>query len=189
MNMQLPPVLLAITLMACQTAQPGVRPESQPQTTRIASGDASTMILYEFTTAPASRVFTDAIPASMARVWASLPGVYQALGLAVTRLDDGRHAIGSQEHISRGRKIMGVRVGEIVECGRTPAGAPAAESYDLTLSVSTALQSDGEQSTKIETLVDGRARDPVSNNPAVTCTSTGRLERAIAAAAMARSRE
>ncbi|HEX8245849.1 MAG TPA: hypothetical protein VF541_20210 [Longimicrobium sp.] len=187
MKIQRAAVPLAMALAACQSTQPAVRTATQPTTTRVETGNVGSVLLYEFRVAPESRVFTNLVPAPVARVWPVLPALYQEYGLAVTRLDEGRRVIGSQEHIARGRKIMGARPSELVECGRTPAGVPAADSYDLTLAVYTALEPDGEQSTKIETLVEGRARDPVSNNPPVTCTSTGKLERALAVAAVLRT--
>jgi hypothetical protein len=172
--------LLALAaLAACKTAQPGVHGESSPSMTRIAGGTANEQVLYEFITRPDTRVYADAIAAPEDRVWSVLPGMLQGFGLAITRVDEARRMLGSQAAIPRGRRILGLRMSDILQCGRTPAGNPAAESYDVTLAVYTDLEP-ASGTTTIKTLVEGRARDSISNNPAVNCTSTGKLERAIA---------
>jgi len=189
MKLHRAPVLLVLALAACGgSTQTGVPRANQPQTTRIGSGGIGQPFLYEFVTTPSSRVLVDAAPVTAERAWAALPGIYQEFGLQITQVDSARHLLVSQAHIPRGRQIMGRRLSDVVQCGRTPAGTPAADSYDVTLAVYTALIPQGSTSTTVQNLVEGRAKDPVSNNPAVNCTSTERLERAIADELVARTR-
>ena len=57
--------------------------------------------------------------------------------------------------------------------------AQAADSYEVTLNAFSVIVPLPSGNSQVQTLVEGLARDPVSNNPAVTCTSKGTLEQAI----------
>jgi hypothetical protein len=181
-------LLVPLALAACQTAQPGVRGENAPSTTRIAGGTANSQVLYEFTTRADTRVVADAVPAPADRVWRVLPAVYQELGLAVTRADEDHRLLGSQQAVPRTKRILGMRMSELLQCGRTPLGLPAADAYDVTLIVATDVLTAGRESSTIRSVVEGRARDPVSSSTPANCTSTGKLERAIADDAVLRTR-
>lgn len=182
------PILLALSLAACQTASgPGLHADTRPTEGRVVTGDMVNPYLFTFRSASETRVYVDSVPAAPAAMWSALAGVYQQQGLAITRADEARRLIGSQQALPRGHRIMGQSISAVIECGRTPAGAQAADSYEVTLNAFTMLIPLPSGGTQVQTLVEGLARDPVSNNPAVNCTSKGTLERAIRNALMARA--
>ncbi|MBV9109009.1 MAG: hypothetical protein JO306_06360 [Gemmatimonadetes bacterium] len=173
-------ILLALSLAACQTtAGPGLHADTRPTEGRVVTGDMVNPYLFTYRSASETRVYIDSIPAAPDAMWAALPGIYQQLGLAITRAEDAKRLIGSQQALRRGRRINGQSISSVLECGRTPAGGPAADSYEVTLNAYSVIVPLASGNSQVQTLVEGLARDPVSNNPAVTCASKGTLEQAI----------
>ena len=65
------------------------------------------------------------------------------------------------------------------DCGMGLSG-PRADMYQVTFAIVTRVTTHSANETLVETLVDGRARDRATSGSDVTCSGTGRLERAIA---------
>ncbi|HEX7119062.1 MAG TPA: hypothetical protein VF212_09755 [Longimicrobiales bacterium] len=116
--------------------------------------------------------------APMEHVWGRLPQVYAALGLEAGVIDAASKVYGTRQQ-RLGSRLAGERPSEFLDCGRTPAGAEAADIYSLTLSVDTTLEEDGE-ATIIRTRIGALARPRTASASMVTCTSTGALEAIIA---------
>lgn len=73
-----------------------------------------------------------------------------------------------------------------VDCGGL-AGAPNADSYDVTLSVVTEARKDGANASIVPTLVEAVARPATSRGDAFRCVTLGALERRIADLARAKA--
>jgi hypothetical protein len=78
------------------------------------------------------------------------------------------------------RALNGVRLSRYLDCGAT-VSVPNADSYAVTLQATTRLAPVTDATTRVETLVQATARPRDTAGNRVTCTSTGVLERQIAA--------
>jgi hypothetical protein len=126
--------------------------------------------------APAKRV----LPAPVQAVWAALPQVFADLGYP------GGPSARPEERVYltrsltvRGRLYEGDLNSDYLDCGRTPAGPPAADTYEITFAILARLTPRATDSTLVEVLVDGRARDRTQSSNPVFCSGTGRLEAAL----------
>jgi hypothetical protein len=70
-------------------------------------------------------------------VWKILPAVFDSVAVPVGLLDPTSHTIGNRGFKLRG-KLGKVPLGRYIDCGTTQIG-PNAESYDITLTLTTAL--------------------------------------------------
>ncbi len=112
------------------------------------------------------------------RAWEVLPDVYESIGLPANTADFRSRIVGVLNQ-RMPRRVAGKSLVEFVDCGMKPEG-PNALVDEVTLSVVTRLQPDGQDATLVETTVQGSAKPrSVSGNP-VRCTSKGVLERVIA---------
>ena len=166
--------LLLVALAGC--AGGGLEAGSSgPSTTRMETGGGG----FEITAARNERVATHDVLAPVDRVWAALPGAYQAVGLAGGVISQGERVFGTALIRSRGR-LAGERAARFLNCGSNPLGAPAANMYDLETTVRTAVQTNPDGTTRLELLVEAMAIPPAGGTRA-QCTSTRVLEDLIAA--------
>jgi hypothetical protein len=75
-----------------------------------------------------------------------------------------------------GRLYEGEWNSAYLDCGRTPAGIPAADSYELTFAVLVWVDADKPSGSTVRILVDGWGRDRMNPSGVVQCSGTGRLE-------------
>jgi hypothetical protein len=176
-------VVAAATLLAGCAA--GMTTANGPRQVVIQSGDLKTFTAFTFSVTPEDRVVSTSVAAPADRVWAAVEQAYQGLGLAVTRLDAAHHVIGSQPSLA-GHRLAGQPLSAFLDCGVNAARAPIVNTYTVTLALTTQVSATGD-SSRVETLVQARAQDPVHNNPAVSCTSTGKLESTLGGAVLARA--
>lgn len=174
-------LLLVLATAACASSEPSLTPKSVPEApTRIRSeGGAQAGVTYEMMITSDARASSDLIPATVVRAWPELLRVYGELNVPVTVLDTTKHLVGNQ-NASVKRKLAGESLSKFLSCGRTPARALAADQYDVNMTVISLLKPSGENDATLETLVTGRAKNPVNNDPAARCKSTGTLEARIA---------
>lgn len=64
------------------------------------------------------------------------------------------------------------------DCGRTPAGTLAADSYVLTFAVMVWVDADQPSGSSVRILVNGLGRDRTNPSGVAQCSGTGRLEAA-----------
>lgn len=169
-----------VVLSGCAPPQPGAAPPAGPERVEIRAQDGGTNTSYDFVLTSSDGVISQTLASSSARAWSPLLEAYQEMGLPITSMEPEKGLVASQSGAARGRKVAGKALSRYLDCGRTGAGAPAAASYPVSLSVVTVLAPLGEGSVAVRTAVTGRAQDPVHNNPASSCSSTGRLEAEIA---------
>ncbi len=110
--------------------------------------------------------------------------VYGDLQIPTTMLDSRQHTAGNPALKIR-RRLSGVSLVKYLDCGHED-GNPNADSYDVVLHVVTAVSGAAEGSSVLSTRVDGVATHPVFGSQAV-CSTTGELEKRIAAAVKEKS--
>ncbi len=117
------------------------------------------------------------VAASARNAWGVLGGVYEQLGIPITRTDPRAMQLGNPGY--RARRVGGDRLNAFIDCGSDFSG-PLANQYEVTLSVSTKLTAQDDENTEVLTVMDayGRPR-AVSGNP-IHCQSRGVLEMRIA---------
>jgi hypothetical protein len=167
-----------VLLTGCASSNLGVA--DNPQRLEVRSGDMRTVSQFTFVLTPEDRVVSSGVKGTPEQAWTAVGQTYQALGLAVTRLEPAQRLIGSQPSVA-GRRLAGEALSAALDCGVNAAHAPIVNAYTVTVAITTKITPTRGDSTLVETLVQARAQDPVHNNPAVSCTSTGHLEARIAA--------
>lgn len=129
--------------------------------------------------APYSR---DTLRMSVEQVWATLPAVYQELGLPGTPASNTQERVFITPHVRiRGQLFTGNRNSSFLDCGVSTGGAPRADTHAVTFMMMTRLRVVSEGITVVESMLDGTAREHVSSNTAAECAGTGRLEKHVVA--------
>jgi hypothetical protein len=141
------------------------------KTIQTADGDIDLEMIAE------TRTITHWIRANRDTVWASLPEVYQELGVEVRTVDRERGAFGNRD--ARVTRIAGERLARFVDCGRNPIGAPTANTATVRLEILTMLRESGG-GTEVSTRLLARARPRSGSATMTRCTTTGALESLIA---------
>lgn len=173
---------------ACAPASPGgSRPVAVPSDARQArvemtGGDINFVVKGEVTTATADF----AAPAD--RAWAVLPLAYQALGIPVRHNDPANRTLGNLQ-LSARRTLGGQPMANLFRCAGGGLVGPMENSYTMRISLRSQVIPNGSGS-RVETTAQATARptDGTSSgaNSVIGCTSTGRLEQAIASQVQAR---
>ena len=122
---------------------------------------------------------TQLIVGSMDAAWTALNIVYNELSIPIQTLVDAQHLIGNQGYKVR-RRIGALPMQRILDCG-SAMGIPNAETFDINLSISSYLAPNPKGGLNIVTRIDATGKSPnFSGQTAVTCSSSGELEKAIA---------
>jgi hypothetical protein len=120
------------------------------------------------------------LPESVETVWAALPKAFADLGYpGGPSTQAGERAYLTPSLKVRSRLYQGERNSVYLDCGRTRAGAPAADEYLISFAILARLRPHDGGGTQVEVLVDGSARDPAEKSNPVLCAGTGRLESAL----------
>jgi hypothetical protein len=164
---------LAILLGGCGPAIAVGPGEAPVRHVEITDSEGRTSIT-RIATAGATSVF---IPFSTGAVWAVLPQVYAELGMHGAAIEERRH-IFAQPRTTVRRTLARAPLSTYLDCG-SRAGIPNADSYNVTLTVVTQLQPDGEEGTQLRTSIEASARAAGSSDPHVRCGSTNALEQRI----------
>jgi hypothetical protein len=162
--------LIIVCATACATAP--ARDPASTENIRVSVAPQQTMdITHQQLIKEA--VFTQ----PRAAVWQALLGAHEAFGLAAESADE---AAGRASFVARDRSrvIAGKAASTWIDCGQGPAGARA-DSYRLTLRLSHQLDVVAG-GIALKSVVDASARNPGMSSDPVPCSSTGRLEEAIA---------
>jgi len=118
------------------------------------------------------------VSGSVDATWSALQSVYASLEIPLTFRDEAKKSLGNASFRTR-RRVGSVPMIRVVDCGGE-SGMPNAETYDVTLEVSSLVQPTGDGTTRLETLVQGSARRASSGGTNdVRCSSLGGLEKKI----------
>lgn len=169
--------LLLVTLLAglsaCASSSTTVGSPTI-RTQQLGSADVGRMNLTTVTEADVAPV-----PFEADAVFRILPSVFDSLGVPVTLLDPARRQIGNSGLKIRNR-LGKTPLSMILDCGNTQIG-PNADSYDVVLSVTTTVASDGAGRATIGTLVEAQARPATYNQGYNSCSTKGALEQKLVA--------
>jgi hypothetical protein len=134
---------------------------------------------YEMRTTSDNRSIDAIYGARADAVWRVLPLVYDTLGIKLTSMDANARTLGTQNARTR-RKLAGEAMARSLSCGVGVTGEDNANSYDIYLTVMSAVEAQGTDHALLRTWVQGSARPTATSGDPVRCSSTGWLERRIA---------
>jgi hypothetical protein len=126
------------------------------------------------------RVLDSQVAGAPARVWSELLAVYQDMGIELTTVNRNAWRVGNGQFMAF-RRLAGRPMTTYVSCGATLSG-PVAANNRIQMSVDSELEAVGSDSTRIRSWITATAHstEGASRN-ALACSSTGALERDIAA--------
>jgi hypothetical protein len=165
-------LILGLTsALACagSTPTPGATPVEQHVVIPNSSGSLSV--------SPSSGLSTHEFAASVDRVWKIMPAVFDSIAVPVALLDPQTHTIGNRGFKLRG-KLGKVGLARYIDCGTTQIG-PNAESYDITLTVTTTLASTAGGATAMTIDLEASARPLAFAQEPFRCETRGNLENRI----------
>lgn len=111
-------------------------------------------------------------------VWLALGNAYDAVGLEPNTILAAQRTLGVASVRKRAR-LGRERLSRYLTCGSDVTGVPNADSYNVTLNVSSQVVVEGEGSV-LTTLVTADARPMTTSGDPVSCGTTGALEARIA---------
>jgi hypothetical protein len=118
------------------------------------------------------------LAAPIDRAWRALPAVYDSLGIAVATVDAASHTIGNPALKARFR-LGKTSLSRYLDCGDTQMG-PSADSYEVTINVTTRLTAPEAASTAVETSLEATARPVQFAQAPSRCSSKNVLEPRVA---------
>jgi hypothetical protein len=173
----LPGVLLLAACSSGAKSEPELGPRSSVATATVVAGAGGGSMGMNMVN-EAAAVGT-AINGTVDATWSALQSVYISLEIPLTFREDAQKRLGNQAHKAR-RRIGSVPMIRAVDCGGE-SGMPNAETYDVTLEISSLVTPTPDGKARLQTLVQGSARRPSSGGTGdVRCTSLGGLEKKIA---------
>lgn len=181
--MRRPLLLVLLALAACAPSRSDLPASSAPPRPMRVETDAGTM---EIAMNNSARAVETLVPVPVDAAWTALQRVYVETGIPITVLDAGERVIGNQ-NASVSRRLISTPLSTFLDCGRTAVRTPIADQYAVNLTLLSELEPRPDSSVIVRTLLQGRAKNPVNNDPAVQCASTGRLEALIASEIVARA--
>ncbi|MBW7932960.1 MAG: hypothetical protein H3C62_04965 [Gemmatimonadaceae bacterium] len=182
MSRATPLVLLLATLSAAgcasssgSAANPALPTTMTPVTQRVVSPTS----VVSINTLDVNSGYSQIIVGSMDAAWTALNVTYGELKIPITTLVDAQHLIGNEAFKVR-RRIGRLPMQQILDCGNAQ-GIPNAETYDILMSISSTLAPNPKGGINLLTRIDATGKSPnFSRDAAVTCHSSGALEKEIA---------
>ncbi|CAN5846957.1 hypothetical protein BH23GEM3_BH23GEM3_17250 [soil metagenome] len=167
--------LVSILLLAgCSTTGTGLSTvQTTPATTEVETAAGR----YSITSTGEQLVFSQTLHAPSNHVWTALPMVFETLEISAGVVTENQ-SYGNPSLRVNGR-LAGERASLYLDCGKTPIGAPAADSYSTDANVLATLQPSGQESTHLQIRLHGVAT-PRAGGGRAPCTTTGKLENRIA---------
>ena len=167
--LRIAPLPALVLLAAC--ASSGTTPETAPrpatQTVRVEG--VGSLTLNKSPAASSSKT----VPFPIEQVWATMPAVYDSLGIPVTMHDPASHTI-ANEGLKTRQRLGKTSLSRYLDCGNTQMG-PSADSYDVFLTIGTQLRP-AESGTLVTTSMEATAKSIQFSQAASQCTSNGELE-------------
>jgi len=127
--------------------------------------------------------YSSSVPQSPQVTFAAVQTVYEQMKLPVTALHPAELRVAAVD-VQVGHSIDGQRLSRFFDCGMDAASLYAADTYDLLVTVTTAVAAPTVPNgpSTVTTRASARARHQATGSQAVTCQSSGRLEARIARA-------
>jgi hypothetical protein len=181
--------VLVITAACSANPEPSLRSSGTRERAISIGTDTPNEGFYGSTPADAERVAVTAVNASPDQVWQVLPDVYQELGIPLGTNESASRMLGNRNLVVTRGKLVGQSMSSYLNCGMAELGGFAANEYRVNLSVMSAVKPGaGGTGSQVQTLVEATAADhrAPQGRAARPCTSTGEIERQIAARVRAR---
>jgi hypothetical protein len=125
------------------------------------------------------------VDAPAAKLWTTLPAVYDQLGLPINGVDTDKRAVVAVNFRTR-VQLNKVRLSQYVDCGGVGSiGGRSADSYTITFNIATQVVPITDARSTVATLVQAFGQPTSNSGQPVHCTSTGNLEEKIAELAAA----
>lgn len=171
--------LCVVSVVACagSNATPEASPAPVEQHVQISTAGSQTSLGSSLNLVPSSGLTSHHFAAPIEQVWKVLPAVFDSLGVPVGLLDPRAHAIGNNGFKVRG-KLGKVGLARYIDCGTTQIG-PNAESYDITLTLTTTLSSTPDGATAMSMNLLASAKPMAFGQDAFPCSSKGALEKRV----------
>lgn len=167
-------ILLVLATISCASASSAPAPARNTGPASITETETGNFVRLN----EESGGTTAIVAASPDRVWALLPEVYQELEIAGDVLDASTRTFGIRSYTQS--RLAGKRTAELVRCGNQGAGPSASGAYRTRLSITTTVQPEAADRTRLTTEVSGSATSVEGTSTgAVRCVSTGELEQRI----------
>ena len=170
-----------LSFVACATANRPVGSPTVSETVRVGSGAGGSMTAEIH---PTVNAIGATVPFSMDRTWTAVRSAYDSLALPVATFDAATHTVATTTLRLR-RRLGETSLSKFINCGNTQGGQ-SADSYEVQLSVQTVLQAADAGTTRVLSTVTAEGRPITLSGEYTRCTSTGNLERAVAAIVAAR---
>ena len=134
---------------------------------------------YEVRTTSDDRAVEATYATTTDKLWGVLPAVYDSLGIRLTTMNSAGRTLGVQNARMR-RRLGGEAISRSLSCGTGITGEDNADSYDVFVTVMSAVEPRGGDRAVLRTWVQATARATGTASAPVRCGSTGWLERRIA---------
>lgn len=157
------------------TPSPDLAPASRTSTQTIvgAGGGSAALNLVNDANALSTEI---AAPVDV--TWNALQSVYASLEIPLSMRDEQKKTLGNSAFRTR-RRIGPVPMIRALDCGGE-SGMPNAETYDITMEITSLVTPGAPGRTRLQTLVQASAqRATGGNNNPVRCSSIGGLEEKI----------
>jgi hypothetical protein len=163
--------LISAAACAGSSPTPGATPDVEQRIAIVGAGTSSLNVVS------GSDPATHELAVPLDRVWKVLPAVFDSIAVPVALLDPQSHTIGNRGFKLRG-KLGKVGLARYIDCGTTQIG-PNAESYDINLTVTTALKATPGGATAMSIVVQASARPMAFAQDPFPCSTKGSLEQRI----------
>ena len=164
--------VVSLALAGCSSG--GSRADTAPPATRSVVRVDGSMPVEIFTEPGVGARHVDA---RRADVWATLPAVYERLGIPLAEVDAGAGRVGNPAFQTR--TVEGQGLGRFVDCGSS-VGGPLVNRYRVTLSVQTEVREAEDGGTIITTTVRAHGEPQSVGGSRLPCRSRGTLELRVA---------
>lgn len=141
----------------------------------MASGGMANLAVRNETTANSA-----ALELTPDQAFTALEAAYVALSIPIAEKYPSKRQLGNPSFRVR-RKLGDLQLIRLVDCGGD-SGMPNAETYIVTLSITSVIIPGATGGSVVQTVLDGDAKNPLTNAASnVRCASQGELEKAIVA--------
>ena len=165
-------ILCVAPVLACAGTSP--TPGSAPAEQHIIVPGAGSAV---FNVVPTSGLTSQEFAYPVDKVWKVMPAVFDSIAMPISVFDVQAHTIGNRGLKVRG-KLGRVGLARYIDCGTTQIG-PNAESYDITLTLTTSLASTQGGATAMTINLEASAKPPAFSQEPFRCSTKGNLEQRV----------
>ncbi len=116
------------------------------------------------------------VPGTREQVMQWLVGAYEEVGVSVNTVEPKAGRVASESFVTPSR-LGGQPMTKYVDCGADQFGRPRAGTYALTISTTSAVNPATAGYMRVQTVMTASARQRGVSGDAITCSSTGALEK------------